>query len=314
MADAAVAWCDTARAGIVRTRSGEAYKPSALRSYEATLKLVLVPALGHRRLSAITRNQVQNLVDDLSRRGLAPSTVHNALLPLRAIYRRAQEREEIAVNPTANLALPHDRRRRDRVAEPREVEALLNVLSPHHRVLWSAAVYAGLRRGELQALGWQSVDLESGTLRVEHSWDRVAGLVSPKSRSGERCVPVPGDLSLELRSWRLRQGAGGEGYVFSRDRVRPFDPSNALRVARRSWDRAGLRPLGFHEARHTYASLMIAAGVNAKALSSYMGHSSITVTLDRYGHLMPGNEREAAALLDSYLERDRSKHQGRRAR
>lgn len=56
-----------------------------------------------------------------------------------------------------------------------------------------------------------------------------------------------------------------------------------------------------HEARHTFASLMIAAGVNAKALSTYMGHSSIMITLDRYGHLMPGNEEQAAGLLDAYL-------------
>jgi integrase len=92
--------------------------------------------------------------------------------------------------------------------------------------------------------------------------------------------------------------------VFSEGGQRPFDPSNALRAARRAWSQAGLRPLGFHECRHSYASLMIAAGVNAKALSSYMGHSSIQVTLDRYGHLLPGNEREAAELLDCLLERD----------
>jgi integrase len=63
-----------------------------------------------------------------------------------------------------------------------------------------------------------------------------------------------------------------------------------------------LEPIGLHECRHTFASLMIAAGVNAKALSTYMGHSSITITLDPYGHLFPGNEDEAAALLDKYLE------------
>jgi integrase len=62
-----------------------------------------------------------------------------------------------------------------------------------------------------------------------------------------------------------------------------------------------LEPIGLHEARHTYASLMIAAGVNAKALATYMGHSSVTITYDRYGHIMPGNEEEAAALLDTYL-------------
>ena len=62
-----------------------------------------------------------------------------------------------------------------------------------------------------------------------------------------------------------------------------------------------LRPIGLHEARHTFASLMIAAGVNVKALSTYMGHSGISITLDRYGHLLPGNEQEAAGLLDAYL-------------
>jgi hypothetical protein len=62
-----------------------------------------------------------------------------------------------------------------------------------------------------------------------------------------------------------------------------------------------MRPIGLHECRHTYASFMIAAGVNAKQLSTYMGHSSVMITFDRYGHLMPGNEAEAARLLDSFL-------------
>ena len=75
----------------------------------------------------------------------------------------------------------------------------------------------------------------------------------------------------------------------------------AVTRAQRAWEAAGLAKIGLHEARHTYASLMIAAGANAKALSTYMGHSSVTVTYDRYGHLMPGNENEAAALLDTYL-------------
>jgi integrase len=66
---------------------------------------------------------------------------------------------------------------------------------------------------------------------------------------------------------------------------------------------AGLEPIGFHECRHTFASLMIAAGVNAKTLQTFMGHASITITLDRYGHLFPGAEDEAGALLDAFLER-----------
>ncbi|MGE5527178.1 MAG: tyrosine-type recombinase/integrase, partial [Methanosarcina sp.] len=81
----------------------------------------------------------------------------------------------------------------------------------------------------------------------------------------------------------------------------PFQATVVYRRADKAWEKAGLGRLRFHQARHTYASFMIAAGVNAKALSAFMGHSSIKVTFDLYGHLMPGTEAEAAALLDSYL-------------
>jgi len=91
-------------------------------------------------------------------------------------------------------------------------------------------------------------------------------------------------------------------------------PSRRLRSllrAETAWAAAGLAPIGLHECRHTFASFIIAAGVNAKVLSTYMGHASVTITFDRYGHLMPGNEAEAARLLDRYLEAQ-SKRSGRR--
>ena len=80
-------------------------------------------------------------------------------------------------------------------------------------------------------------------------------------------------------------------------------PGGLRKRSIRVWKAAKLTPITLHECRHTFASLMIAAGVNAKALSTYMGHATIAITLDRYGHLMPGNEKEAAGLLDAYLER-----------
>jgi integrase len=93
------------------------------------------------------------------------------------------------------------------------------------------------------------------------------------------------------------------GLVFGRTKDQPFAPRTLNRRADRAWKAAGLEPIGFHECRHTFASLMIAAGVNAKALQTFMGHASITITLDRYGHLFPGAEDEAAAMLDAFLER-----------
>ena len=303
---AAEEWLAGARSGVVRTRSGEPYKPSAVRSYEFSLQRFVLPELGKLRLSALTKARLQQLIDGLLRRDYSPSTVRNAVLPLRAIYRRAAERGEVVANPTTELALPADRSRRDRVSPPKEAEALLRALPPADRALWATAMYAGLRRGELQALRWESIDLEEGILRVERSWDRVAGEIEPKSRSGRRRVPIPGSLRTHLVEQRLRQGAGGVGFALSRTGARPFDPSGTRKRAILAFARAGLEPVTLHDCRHTYAALMIAAGVNVKALSSYMGHSSITVTLDRYGHLMPGAEREAAALLDGFLEREKA--------
>jgi integrase len=90
------------------------------------------------------------------------------------------------------------------------------------------------------------------------------------------------------------------GFVFGSENA-PFPGTSTIVRANGAWKAAKLQLVTLHECRHTFASLMIAAGVNAKALSTYMGHATIGITLDRYGHLMPGNEDEAAGLLDAHL-------------
>jgi integrase len=249
---------------------------------------------------------VQRVADDLLAQRRAPSTIRNALMPLRVIYRRALEDGDVAVNPCTGLRLPANRGRRDRIVSPDEAAALLAELSEDDRVLWSLALYAGLRRGELMALRWEDVDLAAGVIRVERSWDDKAQVfVEPKSRAARRRVPIPAVLRgvLVERKMRVR----GELVLPRADGRLPFDATAVAERSRRAWHCAGLDPITLHEARHTFASLMIAAGVNARALATYMGHASVTTTYDRYGHLMPGNEDEAAALLDAYLERATSR-------
>ena len=132
------------------------------------------------------------------------------------------------------------------------------------------------------------------------SWDQVAGPVAPKSAAGRRNVPIPGALRAPLAAHMLAC-PWTDGLVFGRTAERPLNPSALRKRAATAWRRGGLEGLGLHDCRHSYASLMIAAGVNVKALQTFMGHSSITVTMDRYGHLMPGSEDVAAGLLDDYL-------------
>jgi integrase len=307
--EAAAAWVAGAEDGSIRNRSGDRYKPSAVRGYEQALRLRLVPALGGVRLGDLRRADVQALVDRLLRDGHEPATIRNTLLPLRAICRRAVARGEIGINPTTGLELPAVRGRRERFASPQEAETLLNALG-RDRALWATAFYAGLRLGELQALEWGAVDLERAIIRVEWGWDPRVGRVAPKSSAGKRVVPI---ASVLMRHLRGQRETGGRGLVFGREDGRAFAPSSVALRAETAWAIAGLRRIGLHECRHTFASFMIAAGVNAKALSTYMGHASVTITFDRYGHLMPGNEAEAAKLLDRYLTAQTKRARGRKA-
>jgi integrase len=292
------AWLAGASDGSIRNRSGDRYKPSTVRGYEQALREYVLPEIGAAKLQELRRQDIQRLADDLSGLDVSAATVRNALLPLRAICRRALSRGDIQVNPTTGIEIPAVRSRRTRFATPEEAQLLVDAAPAVDRVLWATAFYAGLRRGELQALRWVDVDLAGGVLRVERSWDVKAGIIDPKSIAGRRKVPIAAILRDYLVGHRM---AAGDGLVFGRTDGTPFATSTISKRANEAWRDARLRPITLHECRHTFASLMIAAGVNPKALQTFMGHSSITVTLDRYGHLFAGSEGEAAVLLDAYL-------------
>jgi hypothetical protein len=118
--EASAAWLDGARDGVIRNRSGDPYKPSVLRGYEQSLRLHVLPALGAHRLARIATSDLQAQVERWQAAGMQPATIRNAILPLRAVYRRACNRDGLAVNPTRGLELPAVRGRRDRIASPAE--------------------------------------------------------------------------------------------------------------------------------------------------------------------------------------------------
>jgi integrase len=295
------AWEEGVKAGTIRNRSGDVYKPSALRSYERAMRLRVLPAVGSTRLIDVRHLDLQDFADRLLAEGLNPSTIKCTLLPLRAVFRRAMSRGELMVDPCSGLDLAAVRGGRDRIADPVEAAALIAAVPDQDRALWATAMYAGLRLGELRALRDESIDLAAGVIRVERGWDDKEGEIAVKSAAANRRVPIAALLRALLLEHRMKAGWDSSALAFGRTPSDAFNPKMLQQRADTAWADAGLERLTLHECRHTFASLMIAAGVNAKALSTYMGHATISITLDRYGHLMPGSEDEAAGLLDTYL-------------
>jgi integrase len=305
-------WVAAAERGEARNRSGDAFRPSVLRGYRRSLEQRIYPEAGAVRVSDLRREDLQRVADRLLADGLDASTVRNHLMPVRTAFRWALVRGLAHSNPTSGLELPAARGRRDRIASPEEATKLIAALPRvDDRALWGCALFGGLRRGEIRALKWGAVDLANGAIRVVAGMDDREGLIKPKSRAGKRVVPVVGALRDLLTEWRaVAPDTRDDTYVFPGLHGGPFTPSAVRRRAEHAWTtrrrKAGLdefEPIGLHEARHSFASVLIAAGVNAKAITTFLGHSSIQITFDRYGHLLRGSEAEAVELVDAYLTR-----------
>lgn len=292
-------WMRDARAGIITTRSGDPYKPGALYGYHQALKHYVYPELGTAQFYAVKLVDLQDMVDKHVAAGTKAGTIQKPVGALRSIYKRAMQRGEIAINPTTGLKMPANRSSSRGLVAPADAVRLIAAVPEQDRALWATAFYAGLRRGELMALRW--TDIEDDVINVRRGWDLMHGPIATKSRRHRR-VPIPTVLRGPLKAQRIRQPPDVE-LCFGTAPGVPFKPQHVQGRADKAWETASLHRVTFHPCRHTYASFGIAAGLNAKALSEYMGHASIQITFDLYGHLMPGNEKQAAGLLDRYLKR-----------
>jgi integrase len=306
-------------------RSGKRYKPSTYRSYEQAVRVYLKDGpLASMALSDVRRVDVQDYADELRKRGLSPSSVLNKLDPVRCIFRRALQRDEIAVDPTKGLVLAAVRGRRERVADRTEATTLLDALAPWDRAFWATALYAGLRRGELRALRWSDIDLaaEPAVIHVRRNWDNKEGEVDVKTDAGYRTVPLTARLRDLIVEHGLRTRYSGNDLVFGRNATEAFPMATVRDRALRAWgwkqarnpDPGGpkliwvkarpdaLNPLTPHEARHSAASYLIEAGLNDLELTAVIGHSDSRTTKRIYGHLFSDSGATIAAKLDTYLE------------
>lgn len=289
-------------------------RPRTLQTVRGYVRRHIIPDLGKIRLGKLQPQRVQAFLDAKLKSGLAPQSV----IHIRAILRRALGRAMRYGWLYRNVATLTDPPRVERFEinpfEPEEARAFLEAARHDDlEALYKLALSTGLRQGELLGLSWEDVDLEKAELRVNHALQRYGGalhLVPPKTAKSRRSVPILALAVAALRELRSRQRderlrAGSlwheTGLVFTTRRGTPIEPRNATRSFKRLLARAGLRPMRFHDLRHSCATLLLVQGVSPRVVMEILGHSQINVTMNTYSHVLPSLQREAAARLDELL-------------
>ena len=297
-------------------------KPSTAGFYGQYLRLYVLPRFGGSRLDDIKRDEVKRFIGDLRARNLAKNTIRLAVTTVRAVLTAAVEDRLIEHNVAQRLGrfVKSEKAKREATSlAPKEVERLLESakegFSLRDYALIFTAVRAGLREGELAGLKWSDIqfgpseDDQDRYILVQRTYDRrwSRRMLTPKSNKPRRV-----DMSRQLRSvlLELRDGrllevfVQGESdisdeLVFPSEAGTPIEMNNfSERVFKLLLTQAGLRRIRFHDLRHTFGSLLIQTGASLAYVRDQMGHSSIQVTVDIYGHLIPGANVSFVDRLD----------------
>lgn len=278
---------------------------STIRQRQQHIDLHIRPFIGDVKLSKLTAPMVQEFVDRLRDEGRSPAMVQKILTNLKTLISVAQARGLVAQNVAREVKLRRSSRDRKEATIPSkgELAAMLNGATGRWRPLIMTAIFTGLRASELRGLTWENVDFEAKVIRVRQRADRWNQIGSPKSRAGRRDVPIGPELLKTLKEWGLACPPGALNLVFPNGQGNVENHANiyhrglgALLKAVGILDRDGKPKYTLHELRHAAASLFIAQHLPAKKVQTLMGHSSIAMTFDLYGHLFPDAENDQAAV------------------
>jgi integrase len=304
-------------------------KPSTAYSYEQLLRLHVLPKFGTKQLTTITREEIKKflaelsqavkLVNDVPVPKFSRNTLRLIVCALRAVLNAAVEDRILASNPASRVgrfARSDKPARQAATMTRKETESFLAAVQdvcPEWEPFFLTALRAGLRKGELIALKWGDIQFgerETDANRyilVQRNWSR-GRFTSPKSKKSRR-VDLSKQLRatlLELRDRRLLSAMmdGGPGIVddlvFPSQTGTVIKPDNIVpRYMQPALERAGLRRFRFHDLRHTFGSLLIQDGASLVYVKEQMGHSSIQITVDTYGHLIPGADIAWVDRLDT---------------
>lgn len=288
----------------VKLKRGD-MKESTLDSYRSMLTTHLRSFFGGMRLSAISPAVVRHFAAEkaeaLGRGDLKPKTYNNMLTFLNGMLAWGVKVGYLALNPAAEEERARVERHEMAFLSPEEIRLLLGHARELNATLFLLAVFTGLRRGELLALQWGDVDWNRGKLRVRRTLYK-GQFKRPKTAYSVRDVDVSQRTLEALRLYQVMYPPLASDLIFRTAQDRPLDPNNMVkRQFFPTLARAGMRQVRFHDLCHTYATLLVNQGANIKYISKQMGHASVQITLDRYGHLLPDTGTEAMRRLDGVV-------------
>jgi integrase len=269
---------------------------------EGRINNYALPHFGEMALQSVRPLDARRYVAELIAAELAPSTIKGIVLSTRQVFAQAVLDGIIVRSPFLGVELPPERHREEmHFLDADQVNVLATAIGDRYRVAVYVAAYGGPRASELWALRLDRVNVLGRTIDVVESFSEVGGqvLVGPTKTGKRRTITVPRFLA-ELIGEHIGRYSSAVGYVFSAPKGGPVRHHNFMvRVFRPTVAKLeGFPPIRFHDLRHTCAALLIANGRHLEEVKDHLGHSSIRVTSDRYGHLFPKARAELADALD----------------
>ncbi len=301
-------WLEQAHRHVIRA--------STYPGYRGILNKHMIPELGHIRLQQLTPQHIQAFYDKKLKEGLSPSTIRRFHAILHRALDTAVQWNLIGRNVSNIVSLPRKGGRRIQPLSEEQAKRLLQAVRGQPlEAMITVALVTGMRMGELLALRWSDVDMETGSVQVSHTINRYGsgGLIEsePKTAAGKRRVLLPPFAVGILKEHRARQAtlkakAGvtwkDNNLVFT-NRVGWFIESTNLRTMfRQLLEDAGLPRIRFHDLRHSAATLLLSMGVNVKVIQELLGHSNVSITLQVYSHMLPSMQKEAVDKLEDFFD------------
>ncbi len=289
-------------------------RASTYSSYDDILRLHLIPGLGRIALAKLSPGDVQQFLNAKLESGLSPRRVQYLHAVLRRALGMAERWGLVSRNVAKLVDPPRVPRHEIEPLTPEQARRLIDAAAEDRlRALWVTALATGLRQGELLALRWEDIDFDARRLRVRHTLARVNGkleLLEPKTDRSRRSVALPEVVITALRAHRTRQRmdrlvAGSRwqdtGHLFATTIGTPIEAARVTRSFGLALERAGLPHIRFHDLRHAAATFLLGQGFTLEDVKNLLGHSSIVLTSNTYGHVLEQRQQQVARGMDAVL-------------